>query len=387
MTFLEQGPSGVALSSSDGHVIRFGWLWLRDACPCSICRHAGSSQRLADVCRLPLPGADQKAWVSGERLEVSWAPDGHHSSYALSWLRRQCGCEGCRSRVLDHGDLDEGRVRWRPWVEGGHPVPAAVDMDALDDDRELERWLGELAERGLAMIRRAGTGPDVVAEVVDRFGYIRQTNYGRTFDVVALEATANLAYTGLGLGLHTDNPYRDPVPTLQVLHCRVAAPAGGDSAFADGFSAASELAGRDPGAFDLLSRVPVTWRYADDEVDLVHRAPVIELAADGQIVGVRYNERSRTPLRAAPELAERHLRSLRRFGELLARPDQQVRLHLEPGEVVVFDNRRVLHGRTPVGSAARRLLTGCYADRDGLLSRLAVLRRASSPAPPRGLRS
>jgi hypothetical protein len=55
--------------------------------------------------------------------------------------------------------------------------------------------------------------------VIELFGCVRETNYGRLFDVVSVENPSNLAYTGLALGSHTDNPYRDPVPQLQLLHC------------------------------------------------------------------------------------------------------------------------------------------------------------------------
>ena len=45
-----------------------------------------------------------------------------------------------------------------------------------------------------------------------------------------------------------------------------------------------------------------------------------------------------------------------------------------PAEDLV-DNLRVLHGRTGYSEAGERHLQGCYADRDGLRSRLAVLSR------------
>ncbi|MDN5786635.1 MAG: TauD/TfdA family dioxygenase [Pseudorhodobacter sp.] len=38
----------------------------------------------------------------------------------------------------------------------------------------------------------------------------------------------NLAYTGLGLQAHTENPYRDPAPTVQVLYCVESPVAGGE---------------------------------------------------------------------------------------------------------------------------------------------------------------
>jgi gamma-butyrobetaine dioxygenase len=65
----------------------------------------------------------------------------------------------------------------------------------------------------------------------------------------------------------------------------------------------------------------------------------------------------------------------RRWAELLARPERQLNLRLAPGDCLVFDNTRVLHGRTAFSVSGGRHLQGCYADLDGLASTLAVLRR------------
>ena len=75
---------------------------------------------------------------------------------------------------------------------------------------------------------------------------MRETNYGRWFEVRTEVNPTNLAYTGLGLQAHTDNPYRDPVPTLQVLWCIENSADGGDSMVVDGFAAALRLAEEDP---------------------------------------------------------------------------------------------------------------------------------------------
>ncbi|MDP9262638.1 MAG: TauD/TfdA family dioxygenase, partial [Actinomycetota bacterium] len=46
------------------------------------------------------------------------------------------------------------------------------------------------------------------------------------------------------------------------------------------------------------------------------------------------------------------------------------------GDLFIVDNLRVLHGRTGyAASGGERHLQGCYADRDGLRSTLAVLSR------------
>ena len=66
-------------------------------------------------------------------------------------------------------------------------------------------------------------------KVAALFGYIRETNYGRHFEVRTEVNPSNLAYTGLGLQAHTDNPYRDPVPTLQILYCLENSARGGET--------------------------------------------------------------------------------------------------------------------------------------------------------------
>ena len=70
---------------------------------------------------------------------------------------------------------------------------------------------------------------------------------------------------------------------------------------------------------------------------------------------------------------------LRRVGSLWA-TGQQRRVHLpvklEPGEVLVMENNRVLHDRGGWSTAVDRKLQGCYVDIDELRSRL----RASEEA-------
>jgi hypothetical protein len=68
-------------------------------------------------------------------------------------------------------------------------------------------------------------------------------------------------------------------------------------------------------------------------------------------------------------------RRYRTFGRLLAAPEFRISFALAPGDLFIVDNLRVLHGRTAYSEAGERHLQGCYADRDGLRSTLAVLSR------------
>jgi gamma-butyrobetaine dioxygenase len=213
----------------------------------------------------------------------------------------------------------------------------------------------------------------MVCRVIELFGYVRETNYGRLFDVVSVEKPANLAYTGLALGNHTDNPYRDPVPQLQLLHCLEAAADGGESIVVDGFAAAERLRREHADDFALLTGHAVPFRYVEaGRVDLRCTAPLIELDTGGAVRAVRYNNRSAAPFDLPEETVAPYYRAYRRFARLLHDADAVAGFKLAAGDLFIVDNQRVLHGRRGF-AAGRRHLQGAYADKDGLLSTLRVL--------------
>ena len=101
-----------------------------------------------------------------------------------------------------------------------------------------------------------------------------------------------------------------------------------------------------PEDFDLLSRIPlVSRRYHDGEADLISASPVLSVDYYGQLQGIRYNERSAAPLDVPPDLVRPVYGALRKWLELTRDPSYQVRIWMQPGDAVVFDNQRVLHGR------------------------------------------
>jgi gamma-butyrobetaine dioxygenase len=289
------------------------------------------------------------------------------------------------------------------------PFPAA-DWDTYRcDDTVRAACLDAVATLGFALLRGVPVQPGTVLRVVKTFGFVRRTNYGKLFDVRVVADPANLAFTSRAIPPHTDNPYRDPVPTLQLLHCLRDASLGGDTGLVDGFAAAAALRREDPASFAVLTATPWPFAYADKETELSAGAPLIALTPDGRITAVRLNNRSMGPLRLPYEQAEAAYAAYRAWAALLRRPEFLLTMRLAPGDCLVFDNTRVLHARTafasppdaratapaqsadgvpPAGDATtgdvpreatarERHLQGCYADIDGLLSTLAVLRRAN----------
>ena len=117
------------------------------------------------------------------------------------------------------------------------------------------------------------------------------------------------------------------------------------------------------------------FEYAGSEgVCLRARRPMIELAPDGELIGIRFNNRSAAAITDVPfDEMEAYYAAYRRLGEIIDDPAMEVTFKLSPGECFIVDNTRVLHARKGYSGAGSRWLQGCYADKDGLLSTLAAM--------------
>lgn len=367
---LENGAA-VALHWDDGTAARFHALWLRDNALDEATRSPENGQRLITLGDIPAATRITATTVDGDGLDLLFAPEGKSLRYPAPWLK---------AHIYDRpAETEAGRVG--PGVE---TWDGSLDGDSLSADFNtvagnpdaLADWLRLVARHGVARLSGGPVESGALMEVVSLFGYVRETNYGRWFEVRTELNPVNLAYTGLGLQSHTDNPYRDPVPTLQVLYCLDNSAPGGDNLVIDGFRAARRLRDEDPAGFDLLARHRARFAYrGSGDVHLSARRPMIELAPDGELIGVRFNNRSTAPITDVPyDAMAAYYAAYRRLGDIIDDPAMAVRFKMDPGDCFVIDNTRVLHGRTGFSAeAGERWLQGCYADKDGLLSTLAVL--------------
>jgi gamma-butyrobetaine dioxygenase len=364
-------------------VPEFDPAWLRDNCQCADCRDPVSGQRLISITDQALNVTLTAALEAADGLHVTFGPDGHRAVFTRTWLAGHAA-----AAAVDERSEDAKRL----WSTADFPagLPVTWWQGYLASDATRLACLRELLSTGFLLLRGVPPEPGAVLDVVATLGYVRETNYGRLFDVRVEATAANLAYTGLPIGPHTDNPYRDPVPTLQLLHCLANAAEGGESGLLDGFRAAALLRSEDPAAFACLTESPVTFCYSDATAELRATRPMIGVNSRDRVREIRYNSRSMQPMRprnesaadqAAREMHEFYL-AYRAFAAILLRPELTLRFNLAPGDCVVFDNTRILHSRTGFSASGHRHLQGCYADIDGAESTVAVLSRAGNPGRP-----
>ena len=376
-----------------GSSLGFPALWLRHNCRCPECLDPVTGQRLIEVTALPNGCGVTVETETAESVTVVFAPDGHRAVFSRAWLAaHELPGTGADPRTED------GKRLWlaadlAAASDGGPglvPFPVADWDSYLADDAVRATCLDAVVTLGFALLRGVPVRPGTLMRVVGTFGFVRETNYGVLFDVRVVADPANLAFTSRAIPPHTDNPYRDPVPTLQLLHCLRDASLGGDTGLVDGFAAAAALRREDPASFAVLTATPWPFAYADKETELRASQPLIALTPDGRITAVRLNNRSMGQLRLPFEQAEAAYAAYRAWASLLGRPEFLLTMRLAPGDCLIFDNTRILHARTAFAAPAaadnapgevtarERHLQGCYADIDGLLSTLAVLRRTNA---------
>ena len=222
-------------------------------------------------------------------------------------------------------------------------------------------------------------GTEALAALIGR---IRETDFGRLFDIVVEPEAWESSQSSGAQDPHTDDPYRYNPSGVSILHCVEPAGSGGESLIVDGFAVAEQLCDDDPDSFDLLSSVSIPFvRCRPDDHDqgeavhLVAHAPVIAIDRDDEICGIRFHQRAMGPLDLDPAIMGDYYRALIDFGRRVNDPAAMVVLSLDAGQAIVYDNQRVLHGRTAFDTrGGRRHVRLCTIDRDQFHSRLRLLR-------------
>ena len=368
---IDEGRS-IILQRLDGSTLRYHSTWLRDNALDPKTRDTKNGQRLITLSDIPINTYIESATLdkAGKNIFLTFLPKEKKVSFSASWLETYT--------------YDAKRNNMKGWIASDFKmwgkdmskhIPNLDYKSAKSDKTLLLQWLKSLYHYGFAKMTGGRIESGALIQIADLLGYVRETNYGKWFEVRSEVNAINLAYTNLGLQAHTDNPYRDPVPTIQILYCLENSASGGDSTVVDGFNAAMSLKNENHIFFNLLSTYCARFEYKGDEgVHLRSRRPIIELSPDGELIAIRFNNRSAAPITDVPyDDMENYYKAYRAFSDIINDPALAVNFKLNPGECFIVDNTRVLHARTAYSGAGTRRLQGCYVDKDGLLSKISTM--------------
>ena len=356
---------GVAITWLDGHEGRFPYIWLRDNDPADL--HPDTRERLFDLTSVALDIKPDTIELKEAVLTLKWPDKLTPSSYPLSWLRSH------RPGAIRD---DPALVSKKSWDATTLAQPTPFDAHQCQADPQLlAQALRVLKQDGIILIDGLQDCSEAGERFGDLIGFKRETNFGVMFEVINQPEPNNLAFTALALPLHTDLPNQIHIPGYQFLHCFQNSVDGGESLFADGFRISEALRNTDPAAYQILCSTPVPFRFHDAHSDIRSRRPIIEHNASDQIQAFAFNAHiADIPDLPFEELIEFYA-AYQSLMLLMREPKFTINVNLQPGQMVVFDNTRVLHGRRAFASQSTRYLRGYYIENNKVDSRLRVLAR------------
>jgi len=358
----------------DGKQSRLYSYWLRDHCQMPTSRNADNGQRLLSVISIPEDTFIEQAQLDDTgNVCVRFQPENHLSIFTQPWLRENC--YNLNQQFDDRSAVHKQLWQADSFMEG---LPRINYEHMCQNNQGKLNALRFVRGQGFCILENVPRVEGQVLKVIAEIGYTRETNYGSIFEVRTEVNPNNLAYTNMGLGSHTDNPYRDPVPTVQLLHCLESSTEGGNSVLVDGFKAANVLREESAEDFYTLTSTWINYRFSDGDADLRSRVAMIELNDKGEVVKVRYNNRSIDTIKLPTDKIRAFYKAYRHWGEIIERTDLKINFKLSPGDLMLFDNTRVMHARTAFSKRGKRHLQGAYTDLDGLYSLLNVLERGGS---------
>ncbi|KAJ5765854.1 hypothetical protein N7520_005413 [Penicillium odoratum] len=361
--------------------LTLNYTFLRDLCKCPQCVDPHSKQKSFRTNDIPLDIRPRNIKWDGEHLEVQWVNDtqgaspDHLSRWHLQYLRNP-------SIKPNHSSPRFSPLLWNAgqMKEQQHWVSYE---DYMNNEDKFAASMRNLQRLGLIFIKDIPDSREEVAKIATRIGPLRNSFYGSTWDVRSVPEAKNVAYTNQFLNFHMDLMYMNEPPGYQLLHCLENSCDGGESLFADSFLAAEFMKKNHRELYEELTQRLLAYEYAHEDQVYYNERPVFEVDQHSQkLRHINYSP----PFQAAlptpwktpgsPVHINRMKQALDVFTKLIESENSVFDLKLNPGECVIFNNRRIVHARrqfnTAVGS---RWLAGAYVDTDAVLSRFSVTGR------------
>lgn len=358
-------------SSTTGGFVQVPNIWLRDNCQCKTCVHEDTKQRLLDTWQIPKDiSIESCEFVNASSdIRITW-DDGHETIFSSEFL--------AKSALKSSGTIRQGLIDIKLWdasIKDREPVVSYSKV--MKTEKGVLDWLRLIREHGFCYVDDTPFSvPKDTKKLLERIAFIRLTHYGGFYDFTADLASRDTAYTALALDAHTDNTYFSDPAGLQAFHLLSHDDGeGGASLLVDGFKVANDLLREDPKAYEVLSTVNLHGHASGNEgmsIQPYRGFPVLNHdPTTGFLVQVQWNSNDRGAIDLPIEKMEEWYAAAAKWVEILRRPENEYWRQLTPGRVLVFDNWRVMHGRSAF--TGKRRICGAYINRDDWISRFKML--------------
>ena len=338
--------------------------WLRERVNSENFLDQKTQQRLFDPTMLKNSSEISKVNISDKFLEVSFK-DGAYAKLVIENILKEF--------EKDNELYFINKISWKSDFQNNNIYK--FDKNFFEEKIMYESLL-DFYKYGFVIFENVPTQENFIVNFANSIGSIRRTNFGEFFNVKSKPNPNDLAYTSLALAPHTDNPYRKPVPCIQLLHCIENEVGGGLSTLVDGLAVTEELKKEHPSFFQILTEIKVRFQFVDDNVVLEDWAEMIQLDENKRLKQVRFSPRLDFVPLMDKEKLELYYAARNKISEMYNSEKFRIEFRLKPGDLLMMDNYRLLHGRTEYNAnEGNRFLQGCYIDYDSTEGKLKHLKR------------
>ena len=330
----------------------FPIIWLRDHAKDCMSWDDRSSQRKTFTAGLDKSLHIKKTLIieNGKYLDIFWSDLENPTRYSYEFLFKNSLNKENKSRNI------------KIWKKNDLNEDVYIDYEIAISKVGFKKFLQKLYNWGFCVITNCNTEMKSVETIANKIGYVRHSIFGGLWSFQSDENMADSAYTQEELRPHTDSTYSNDAPGLQLLLCCEYNAKGGESIMVDGFKIAETIKKENKEIYEILSNVEVPGNYIGDGVFLEARRPIFKMNSDKELIQVSFNNYDRADFRLKNDLMIKFYEAIKKFDLIANSKEFQWRHILKPGELLIFNNWRILHGRGEFKGI--RKMSGCYINKE-----------------------
>ena len=326
-------------------------IWLRHNCRCEKgCLHPTTKEII--VCSSSFTEkeiAPLRTYIGNNKLCVIWK-DFQFSQYSFDWL-------------LAHKQTAIPNI-----INIKPNVSEIIWLKPQSDSEKVQQMIQimkNVEDNGYCYVKEFGLDNEEFIKLMDKSGHpLFSSHFGlyenlepathNTFN----KHTDQLGYTNDRIDLHMDQTFIEDCPPFQALHCIKRAESGGSNMFVDIRKISNMLIEYFPNEAYLLTHQPILFHRKQKEYEKKLETPIIKPDEKGKFKQVRSSYFTLAPFDLPFDKMIPYYNAYNRFHKLIRNPESQVQIQLDPGDVIIYDNHRMMHGRTAF--TGYRLIKGTY---------------------------
>ena len=188
---IDSGKS-IILQRNNDTSVRYHSTWLRDNALDPKTRDTNNGQRLITLSDIPINTFIKSATLdkTGTIIFLTFLPEKKDISFSANWLEAHAYDT---EKHNEKGWIDSDLKTWGK--DMSKHIPNVDYKSAKSDKTLLLQWLKSLYRHGFAKMTGGKIESGALIQIADLFGYVRETNYGKWFEVRSEVNAINLAYT------------------------------------------------------------------------------------------------------------------------------------------------------------------------------------------------